>query len=175
MNQRIQLASIDDQRNVAAREAVRQRISWPVNLTPANVTYHSRGHVLLLGSALAVSQAASALQGRGLASLTLLTTDAAVELLATSEPLISQVLSARQQAQLNVAGHLGAFRATVTQEDGEVLNLAQALIERDVFDVVLDMAEPEALNVAAWEILLRVTFASLGSARKRSALTSWRA
>ncbi len=35
MNQRIQLASIDDQRNVAAREAVRRRISWPVNLTPA--------------------------------------------------------------------------------------------------------------------------------------------
>ena len=80
MNQRIQLASIDDQRNVAAREAVRRRISWPVNLTPANVTYHSRGHVLLLGSAPSVTQAARVLQGRGLASLTMLTTDEAVDL-----------------------------------------------------------------------------------------------
>ena len=60
MNQRIQLASIDDQRNVAAREAVRRRISWPVNLTPANVTYHSRGHVLLLGRAASVSPAVRA-------------------------------------------------------------------------------------------------------------------
>jgi len=49
MNQRIQLASLDDQRNAEARETVRQRISWPANLTPANVTYHSRGHALLLG------------------------------------------------------------------------------------------------------------------------------
>ncbi|WP_422103031.1 4Fe-4S binding protein [Vreelandella sp.] len=152
MNQRIQLASIDDQRNVAAREAVRRRISWPVNLTPANVTYHSRGHVLLLGSALAVSQAALALQGRGLASLTLLTTDTAVEMAATHEPLATHVLSARQQTQLSIAGHLGAFRATLTQDDGDVLNLAQALLERDVFDVVLDVSEPETLSVASWEM-----------------------
>ncbi|WP_404343872.1 4Fe-4S binding protein [Vreelandella venusta] len=152
MNQRIQLASIDDQRNVAAREAVRRRISWPVNLTPANVTYHSRGHVMLLGSALAVSQAALALQGRGLASLTLLTTDTAVELSATQEPLTTHVLSPHQQKQLTIAGHLGAFRATLTQDDGDVLNLAQALLERDVFDVVLDLCEPETLSAASWEM-----------------------
>ncbi|MFI8750831.1 4Fe-4S dicluster domain-containing protein [Vreelandella lionensis] len=151
MNQRIQLASIDDQRNVAAREAVRRRISWPVNLTPANVTYHSRGHVLLLGSAPSVTQAARVLQGRGLASLTMLTTDEAVDLPAASEPLIAQVLSAHQQSQLNIAGHLGGFRATLSQDDGDSLNLAQALIERDVFDVVLDLSEG-ALNVASWEL-----------------------
>ncbi len=151
MNQRIQLASIDDQRNVAAREAVRRRISWPVNLTPANVTYHSRGHVLLLGSAPSVTQAARVLQGRGLASLTMLTTDEAVDLPIASEPLIAQVLSAHQQSQLNIAGHLGGFRATLSQDDGDSLNLAQALIERDVFDVVLDLSEG-ALNVASWEL-----------------------
>ncbi|MCP1318449.1 4Fe-4S dicluster domain-containing protein [Halomonas sp. 707B3] len=151
MNQRIQLASIDDQRNVAAREAVRRRISWPVNLTPANVTYHSRGHVLLLGSAPSVTQAARVLQGRGLASLTMLTTDEAVDLPVASEPLIAQVLSAHQQSQLNIAGHLGGFRATLSQDDGDSLNLAQALIERDVFDVVLDLSEG-ALNVASWEL-----------------------
>ena len=151
MNQRIQLASIDDQRNVAAREAVRRRISWPVNLTPANVTYHSRGHVLLLGSAPSVTQAARVLQGRGLASLTMLTTDEAVDLPIASEPLIAQVLSAHQQSQLNIAGHLGGFRATLSQDDGDSLNLAQALIERDVFDVVLDLSEG-VLNVASWEL-----------------------
>ncbi|WP_062372816.1 4Fe-4S dicluster domain-containing protein [Halomonas sp. KX33721] len=151
MNQRIQLASIDDQRNVAAREAVRRRISWPVNLTPANVTYHSRGHVLLLGSAPSVTQAARVLQGRGLASLTMLTTDEAVDLPVASEPLIAQVLSAHQQSQLNIAGHLGGFRATLSQDDGDSLNLAQALIERDVFDVVLDLSEG-VLNVASWEL-----------------------
>ena len=151
MNQRIQLASIDDQRNVAAREAVRRRISWPVNLTPANVTYHSRGHVLLLGSAPSVTQAARVLQGRGLASLTMLTTDEAVDLPVASEPLIAQVLSAHQQSQLNIAGHLGGFRVTLSQDDGDSLNLAQALIERDVFDVVLDLSEG-ALNVASWEL-----------------------
>lgn len=151
MNQRIQLASIDDQRNAAAREAVRRRISWPVNLTPANVTYHSRGHVLLFGRASSVSQAARALQGRGLASLTLLTTDVDVDLPATSEPITTQVLSTHQQAQLRVAGHLGGFRATLAQDDGDTLNLAQALIERDVFDVVLDLSEG-TLNVAFWEL-----------------------
>ncbi|WP_339117839.1 4Fe-4S dicluster domain-containing protein [Halomonas sp. BMC6] len=151
MNQRIQLASIDDQRNAAAREAVRRRISWPVNLTPANVTYHSRGHVLLFGRASSVSQAARALQGRGLASLTLLTTDVDVDLPATSEPITTQVLSTHQQAQLRVAGHLGGFRATLAQDDGDALNLAQALIERDVFDIVLDLTDG-ALTVAAWEL-----------------------
>ena len=63
MNQRIQLASVDDQVNVTAREAVRQRISWPVNLTPANVTYHSRGHALLMGNSHEVSQATRAYTG----------------------------------------------------------------------------------------------------------------
>ena len=151
MNQRIQLASIDDQRNAAAREAVRRRISWPVNLTPANVTYHSRGHVLLLGRAASVSPAARALQGRGLASLTLLTTDVAVGLPATSEPVTAHLLSTHQQPQLRIAGHLGGFRTTLAQADGDALNLAQALIERDVFDVVLDLTGG-ALDVAAWEL-----------------------
>lgn len=62
MNQRIQLASLDDQRNAEAREKVRQRISWPANLTPANVTYHSRGHALLLGCERDTRQAARTLR-----------------------------------------------------------------------------------------------------------------
>ncbi len=153
MNQRIQLASLDDQTNVAAREAVRQRISWPANLTPANVTYHSRGHLLLLGSAHEVNRAARALQGRGLASLTLLTTDTTPDLSAASEPLICQSLTGSQQSQLRITGYLGAFRVEVAPEDDDTLNLAQALIERDVFDLVLDLTAADALSgIASWEI-----------------------
>ncbi|WP_372373337.1 4Fe-4S binding protein [Vreelandella venusta] len=153
MNQRIQLASVDDQVNVTAREAVRQRISWPVNLTPANVTYHSRGHALLMGNSHDVSQAARVLQGRGLASLTLLTTDSTVDLAAANEPLICQTLTDTQQSQLRITGYLGAFRVEVAPANGDTLNLAQALIERDVFDVVLDLtaaAMSKATHV--WEI-----------------------
>ncbi|WP_433924256.1 4Fe-4S binding protein [Vreelandella sp. 21] len=153
MNQRIQLASVDDQINVTAREAVRQRISWPVNLTPANVTYHSRGHALLMGNSHEVSQAARVLQGRGLASLTLLTTDSAVDLAAASEPLICQTLNDTQQSQLRITGYLGAFRVEIAPADSDTLNLAQALIERDVFDVVLDLTAAGSSNsTQSWEI-----------------------
>ncbi|MGM0522115.1 MAG: 4Fe-4S ferredoxin, partial [Pseudomonadota bacterium] len=115
MNQHIQLASIDDARNAQAKEAVRQRISWPVNLTPANVTYHSRGHALLLGSERDTRQAARALQGRGLASLTLIfTTPNAAQaddargdekssdddLLAATEALTTQALTRAQAEKL---------------------------------------------------------------------------
>ncbi|MFU1519272.1 4Fe-4S binding protein [Vreelandella alkaliphila] len=153
MNQRIQLASVDDQINVTAREAVRQRISWPVNLTPANVTYHSCGHALLMGNSHEVSQAARVLQGRGLASLTLLTTDSVVDLAAASEPLTCQMLTDTQQSQLRITGYLGAFRVEIAPADSVTLNLAQALIERDVFDVVLDLSAVGSSNsTQSWEI-----------------------
>ncbi|UYV18916.1 4Fe-4S binding protein [Halomonas qaidamensis] len=153
MNQRIQLASIDDQINVTAREAVRQRISWPVNLTPANVTYHSRGHALLLGKAHEVSYAARVLQNRGLASLTLLTTDIAPDIAAASEPLICHTLTDLQRSQLSITGYLGAFRAEVAVADDDTLNLAQALIERESFDVVLDVTAADISNSdQSWEI-----------------------
>ncbi|MDN7131387.1 4Fe-4S binding protein [Halomonas sp. MC140] len=147
MNQRIQLASIDDQRNAEARETVRRRISWPANLTPANVTYHSRGHALLIGAAADVYPAARALQGRGLASLTLLVTgpvengpeSETTELIGGSEPLVTQMLTHEQLSQLRISGYLGAFSARL--DDGDApLDLARALIERDGFDLVLDLA-----------------------------------
>lgn len=156
MNQRIQLASLDDQRNVAAREAVRQRISWPANLTPANVTYHSRGHALLLGSAQATYSAARLLQGRGLASLTLMFIDEPAQQEALSsgnEPLIEHCLSPGQLQRLHISGHLGAFQVELRSADGEQLNLAQALIERSVFDIVLDMTGAEhSVNALSWEL-----------------------
>lgn len=156
MNQRIQLASLDDQRNVAAREAVRQRISWPANLTPANVTYHSRGHVLLLGSAHDVYSAARLLQGQGLASLTLLLTDEPAQqdaLSGGSEPCIERRFSSEQFRKLHISGYLGAFHVELRPADGEVLNLSQALIERDVFDVVLDMTGAErSIHTPPWEL-----------------------
>lgn len=156
MNQRIHLASIDDQRNAEARETVRQRISWPANLTPANVTYHSRGHALLIGPASDLYAVARALQGRGLASLTLLLTesDAAADqttapILAASEPLVTQTLSKHQLSQLRISGYLGAFSVKV--DDGEAhIDLARALIERDGFDLILDLVASD--HAQRWEL-----------------------
>ncbi|TVP47740.1 MAG: 4Fe-4S dicluster domain-containing protein [Halomonas sp.] len=157
MNQRIQLASIDDQRNTEAREAVRQRISWPANLTPANVTYHSRGHALLIGPESDLAAAARALHGRGLASLTLLITepatsepsDQAVGSIGASEPLVAQTLSSHQLSQLRIDGYLGAFSVQI--DDGEApIDLARALIERDGFDLILDLAA--STHSQRWEL-----------------------
>ncbi|MYL24717.1 4Fe-4S dicluster domain-containing protein [Halomonas alkaliantarctica] len=160
MNQHIELASVDDARNAQAKEAVRQRISWPVNLTPANVTYHSRGHALLLGSERDTRQAARALQGQGLASLTLLFTapnapqaDAAhsdSDLLAATEALTTQALTRAQVEKLRISGYLGAFNVTLdgSADEGEApLNLARALIERDTFDLTLDLNAAPCLPV----------------------------
>lgn len=155
MNQRIQLASLDDQRNAEAREKVRQRISWPANLTPANVTYHSRGHALLLGCERDTRQAARTLQGRGLASLTLVFTapNAAdvdggendSDLLAATEILTTQALTRAQAEKLRISGHLGMFK---TMLDGdEPLDLARALIEREAFDLILDLNATPCLPV----------------------------
>lgn len=157
MNQRIQLASIDDQRNAEAREAVRQRISWPANLTPANVTYHSRGHALIIGASDTAEAAARALQGSGLASLTLLMVgshDAAAPLpepassdttsqdalpQGHAQPLVRHALSTAQRDALSISGHLGAFDVGI-DDGGNLLNLARAFVDRDHFDVVLDLS-----------------------------------
>ncbi|MEL7979369.1 4Fe-4S dicluster domain-containing protein [Vreelandella titanicae] len=155
MNQRIQLASLDDQRNAEARETVRQRISWPANLTPANVTYHSRGHALLLGSERDTRQAARILQGRGLASLTLVFTAPNAEgvddgvndsdLLAATEILTTQALTRAQAEKLRISGHLGMFKTLL--DGDEPLDLARALIEREAFDLVLDLNASPCLPV----------------------------
>lgn len=157
MNQRIQLASVDDQRNAEARETVRRRISWPANLTPANVTYHSRGHALLIGKADDVYPAARALQGRGLASLTLLLTESAadkpesevVNSPGASEPLVTQTLSRHQLSQLRINGYLGAFSVQLDDENAP-LDIARALIERDGFDLILDLAP--TTHTQHWEL-----------------------
>lgn len=174
MNQRIQLASIDDQRNAAAREAVRRRISWPVNLTPANVTYHSRGHAVLIGAVQPVTAAARALQHQGLASLTLLTLNDAAELPVGSEPVIEQPLSAEQLAQLTITGHLGAFHLQVPFSQGETLDLAQVLVERDAFDVVLDLTAPGMLPAMPWNCRRLAICDSLPRLPMSSASKCWR-
>lgn len=157
MNQRIQLASLDDQRNAEAREAVRQRISWPANLTPANVTYHSRGHALVIGSSDTAEKAAHALKGSGLASLTLLTTNTVANAAEShavapkeasssdvspqvhAQPLVRYEMTPGQAEVLSISGYLGAFSVQF-DNDGTPLNLARALIDRDHFDLVLDLS-----------------------------------
>ncbi|SNY98504.1 4Fe-4S dicluster domain-containing protein [Halomonas sp. hl-4] len=157
MNQRIQLASLDDQRNAEAREAVRQRISWPANLTPANVTYHSRGHAMVIGSASDAEQAGRALQNSGLASITLLMANADDPATQSPEaspqtetpldtspqghaqPLVRHVMTPGQITALRISGHLGAFDVQLDDDVEAPLNLARAFIDRDHFDVVLDL------------------------------------
>ena len=160
MNQPIPLASVDDQRNAQAKETVRQRVSWPVNLTPANVTYHSRGHALVMGSERDVRQAARLLMANthaqtqgGLASITLLVTsgtegealvDDDSELLTATASLTTQALSRRQVEQLHISGYLGAFNVVIRGD--ESLDLARALIERDAFDLILDLNSTPCLT-----------------------------
>jgi len=160
MNQPIPLASVDDQRNSLAKEAVRQRVSWPVNLTPANVTYHSRGHALVMGSEREARQAARLLMtdaitpaGQGLASITLLFTaatqggalDSDNDLLAATQALTAQALTRHQVEQLQISGYLGAFSVRIAGE--EPLDLARALIQREAFDLILDLTPTPCLAV----------------------------
>lgn len=160
MNQSIPLASVDGQTNRHAKEAVRQRVSWPVNLMPANVTYHSRGHALVMGSKRDTRQAARLLMtdantpaGQGLASITLLYTcatqgddhDGDSDLLAATQSLAAQALTRDQVEQLQISGYLGAFNVRIAGE--EPLDLARALIQRDAFDLILDLTPTPCMSV----------------------------
>ncbi|TDO13813.1 MULTISPECIES: 4Fe-4S binding protein [Halomonas] len=149
MNQRIEITPVDDNHNRQAREAVRQRVSWPVNLTPASVGYHSEGHALVLGNERDVRRAAHALHEKGLPAPALLFTepmddDASLEedeaLLAATAGMTSQRLSRAESRRIEIAGYLGRFSAILAGVD-ETLDLARALAGREHFDLVLDLGE----------------------------------
>ncbi|MDI5920577.1 4Fe-4S binding protein [Halomonas sp. LR5S13] len=153
MNQRIDIMPVDDDRNRQAREAARQRVSWPVNLTPASVGYHSEGHALVLGNERDVRRAARALHDRGLPLPTLLFTEPMADgetheedesLLADTAGMTSQRLSRAQTRALGIDGYLGHFSVRLAGEDG-TLDLARALADREHFDLVLDLGETPVL------------------------------
>ncbi|PMR70629.1 4Fe-4S binding protein [Halomonas heilongjiangensis] len=151
MNQRIEMLPVDDTGNRLAREAAHRRISWPINLTPSSVAYVSAGHALILGNERDARRAARELRGRGLASLTLAITGPAdpeteaddETLLADTRSLACQTLTREQAASLRVEGYLGRFSVTLGRE--QPLNLGRALVDREYFDLVLDLGETPIL------------------------------
>ncbi|MDX1467602.1 MAG: 4Fe-4S binding protein, partial [Halomonas sp.] len=154
MNQHIELMPVDDDRNRHAREAARRRVSWPVNLSPARVSYQSEGHALILGNERDARHAARALVALGLASPALLVTDPLQgdaggdeeheALLADTADLACQTLSRAQARALTIDGYLGRFSVSVPDGDG-ALNLARALAERSHFDLILDLGATPTL------------------------------
>ncbi len=157
MTSPIDAVTVDDAANRSAREAARQRVSWPVNLTPASVTYESAGHALLLGDEISVRQAAQRLQGQGLAAIALLITepsaadtgldDTQVEaLLESTRRLPCQTLSPAQRSQLRIEGYLGRFSAGLHAPD-ERLDLTLPLLGRQHADLILDLGRSPALEL----------------------------
>lgn len=97
------------------------------NLIPPTVSYESGGHTLIIGpTAIIVSTAEQLNQ---MTSLTLLSTDG--EKSTDSRVYYTQ--------SVRVTGFLGAFDITVERHGFET-NLAQATINHDRFDVVLDLS-----------------------------------
>ncbi|WP_280545819.1 MULTISPECIES: 4Fe-4S binding protein [unclassified Halomonas] len=153
MNQRIDIMPVDNDRNRQAREAARQRVSWPVNLTPASVGYHSEGHALVLGNERDVRRAARALHDRGLPLPTLLFTEPMADgetheddeaLFTDTVDMTHQRLSRAQSRTLEIEGYLGHFSLRLAGED-DTLDLARALADREHFDLVLDLGETPVL------------------------------
>nr|WP_300309499.1 4Fe-4S binding protein [Halomonas sp.] len=159
MNQRIDLVPVDAGVNRCARDAAYEQISWPINLANTQVSYSSQGHVLLIGDSEALYSAITdhpALHS-SLASLTLICTDmpddALLILAETSSstlPIHIQPLLSSQRNRLKLEGHLGDFRAwlsggSLTKESS--INLAKALVSRDTFDLVVDLASPPCLEL----------------------------
>lgn len=153
MNQRIEMLPVNEQHNRHAREAARSGISWPVNLTPASVSYVSDGHVLLVGSERDIRLAARELMDKPLASVTLLITEAVSDArtpedeMLSDERLLADTRECRQHAltrdqarQLRIEGYLGHFSVSLVKE-GESLDLARALADRPHFDSILDLGE----------------------------------
>lgn len=121
----------DDARNVAAREAALQQVSWPQNLAPPTVSYVSHGHVAIVGPADATRRAARQLADSELASVTLIATQDDDD---EASDLANTHYIACDAPRLE--GYLGAFRMTAG-ENGPLLS--KATIGRDHFDAVLDL------------------------------------
>lgn len=168
MTDMIPMASVDPIANARAKDLVRQKISWPTNLTPANVTYHSQGHGLVVVHEADTAAVSAALGDHSLASCTFLVLpDVSGELADTNAQTLTQTpaedsggnprhliqsLDARQAANLLITGYLGAFHARLMpnqtapersdDDDAVPLELSRALINRDAFDMVLDLTQP---------------------------------
>lgn len=97
------------------------------NLIPPTVSYESGGHTLILGPTSLIER--TALQLSQMASITLLSVDGEQ---GTHEQLYFA-------DTVEISGFLGAFNVTV-ENHGKRMNLANAALDLDCFDIVLDMS-----------------------------------
>nr|WP_298415105.1 4Fe-4S binding protein [uncultured Halomonas sp.] len=153
MANHIPVASLDPSRDRAAKDAAYQKVSWPVNLAPSSISYQSQGHLLIIGNERDARLTARRLQDDGApGSISLLITAATpVDDTADSELehayQATQALPCYQTRHLRLNGYLGAFHAQITLDDTSAINLAQACIQRDCFDLVLDLGSPAQLDL----------------------------
>lgn len=150
MTYRIAITTLDDARDRSAREAAHAKVSWPVNLAPASVSYHSHGHLLIVGDIVSIRRAARHLQSSAtLASISLLATPPSHALQDDND--VSEATAAlpcHRADRLQIEGHLGAFRIEARFDDTrEGIDLARACIGRDTFDLVLDLGSPAQLDL----------------------------
>ncbi|EPB6720423.1 4Fe-4S binding protein [Vibrio fluvialis] len=103
------------------------------NLIPPTVSYESGGHTLILGPTSLIER--TALQLSQMASVTLLSIDGEQ---GTHDKLYFA-------DTVEISGFLGAFKVTV-ENHGLNINLANAAINHDCFDIVLDMSLNGVMN-----------------------------
>ncbi|ELS3715289.1 4Fe-4S binding protein [Vibrio fluvialis] len=103
------------------------------NLIPPTVSYESGGHTLILGPTSLIER--TALQLAQMASVTLLSIDGEQ---GTHDKLYFA-------DTVEISGFLGAFKVTV-ENHGLNINLANAAIDHDCFDIVLDMSLNGVMN-----------------------------
>lgn len=144
MNLRFDLAGLANQK---AQEEAHARVSWPVNLTPATVSYTSQGHLLIIGNERDCRLAAVALEHKGLASLTLLVNERLNGMDDYDEAMYdaTRQLTCHYASSPRIGGYLGQFIVTVADEQGEI-DLAKASLLRPHFDLILDLAAMPTLT-----------------------------
>ncbi|EPM4291515.1 4Fe-4S binding protein [Vibrio fluvialis] len=103
------------------------------NLIPPTVSYESGGHTLILGPTSLIER--TALQLSQMSSVTLLSIDGEQ---GTHDKLYFA-------DTVEISGFLGAFKVTV-ENHGLNINLANAAIDHDCFDIVLDMSLNGVMN-----------------------------
>ncbi|MFD2189995.1 4Fe-4S dicluster domain-containing protein [Pistricoccus aurantiacus] len=162
MNQCITLTPWDGERNRQARLVAQTQVSWPVNLAAPTLGYISHGHLLIIGSELAArlfvsnSGATSLLQqADGLTSITLLV-NAPSDMTGVNESITealetTSTLACYHSRRVSLSGYLGRFSVwledTVELEDNRPIDLARAALNRDAFDLVLDLGDSPLMNL----------------------------
>ncbi|QJQ96618.1 MULTISPECIES: 4Fe-4S binding protein [Halomonadaceae] len=148
MNQPIASPSQGSQHNRLARTAALSKVSWPVNLSPATVSYQSLGHLLIIGGDVECRTALAALQGAEteLTSVTLLLDSASVGSQDRDVPGVASYRIDMARQGIAIRGYLGCFEVELSHE-GAPVNLAKAVLSRDYFDLILDLGKHPCLTL----------------------------